>query len=47
MAFYSAIGSLAQLNACLECSLFDLRANLLAHISSHVVNLLANGVIRE
>ena len=47
MAFKSAIGSLVQLNPGLECALFDFGANLLAHISSHIVNPLANVVIRE
>ena len=46
-AFKSAIGGLVQLNAILKRALLDFEANLLAHISSHVVNSWANGVIRE
>ena len=47
MAFKSAIGRLVQLNASLERVLFDFGANLLSHISNHVVYPSANGVIRE
>ena len=38
-------GRLVQLNASLERALLDFGANLLSHISSHVVNPSANGVI--
>ena len=47
MAFQSAIGRLVQLNASLERALLDFGVNLPAHISSHVVNPSANGVVRE
>ena len=47
VAFHSAIGKLVQLNASLERALLDFGANLLAYISSHVVNPSANGVIIE
>ena len=45
--FKNFIGRLVQLNAKLERTLFDFGANLLAHISSNVVNPSANGVIGE
>ena len=41
------MGRLVQLNASLERALLDYGANLLARISSHVVNPSANAVIRE
>ena len=47
MAFYSTIGRLVKLKASLERALLDFEANLLAHISSRVVNPSTNGVVRE
>ena len=46
VAFQSDVGRLVQLNASLERALLDFGANLLAHISSHIVNPSANRIIR-
>ena len=47
MAFKSSVHKHLESSASLEVALIGFAANLLAYISSHVLDSLANGVIRE